>query len=154
MKDDGTLEVSIPEEAEEWKDRCLRIAADFDNYKKRLQQTQEILVKNTQKALLEDFFPIIDGLERALQHSDSSQPQLSEGVEMVHLQFLDTLASHGVHPFESVGHPFNPEYHEALDQIYSEEIPAGCIAYEVCRGYTLNEDLLRPAKVIVSSGQK
>ena len=95
---------------------------------------------------------MVDNLERALSHVEGDTGVLSEGVEMVVKQFCDILASHGVEPIASLGEPFDPHLHEALSHQPSEEYGADVVMEEFERGYRLKDFVLRPSKVVVSSG--
>jgi molecular chaperone GrpE len=134
------------------KDQLLRMAADFDNYRKRsLKEKQEIRQLGI-ASLVQDLLPVIDNLERALQHVENREEPLARGVAMVRKQLEDVLGQYGVTTYASRGMAFNPELHEAIGQEPSDECNAGCVVREVERGYRLHERLLRPARVIVSAG--
>lgn len=141
------------ETAERLKDtheRLLRTAAEFDNFKKRAQKEKEDVQKFGAERLLKDFLPVMDNLERALDHADQHDPkQVIEGVRLVHKLFESTLAKHGVTGFSALGKPFDPGLHEALMQQESDE-PAGTVVAEMARGYKLHDRLVRPAAVVVS----
>jgi molecular chaperone GrpE len=156
MRDSDLMETppTISDDLAACEDRLLRLAADFDNYRKRSQHERVTVVKSAREALLRDFLPIVDNLERALEHMGPDISQFAEGIDLVLNQFLDTLAQHGVRPFDSVGEPFDPRRHEAVGQVQSDQVPAGYVVQELRRGYTLNEDLVRATKVIVSGANQ
>lgn len=133
------------------RDRLLRTAADFENYKKRSKREATAGAKRAEDRVVLDFLPVIDNLERALTHSGSSAEALLDGVKMVHKQFLTMLEKYEIKPFDSVGEPFSPELHEAVQQMPSEE-PAATVCQEIQRGYLRGDRLVRPAMVIVSTG--
>jgi len=135
----------------ETRDRMLRIAADFENYKKRSRREQQDAVRRAEDKLVTEFLPVLDNLERGLTHAEGENGGLLEGMRMVHRQFLSLLEKYEIKPFESIGLPFDPERHEALQQIHSEA-PAGTIAQQLQRGYLRGERLVRPALVVVSLG--
>jgi molecular chaperone GrpE len=131
-------------------DRLLRTAAEFDNFKKRSAKEKEDVQRFGIERLLKDFLPVMDNLERALDHAEQHDPrQVIEGVRLVQKLFETTLAKHGVLGFSALGKPFDPGLHEALMQQESDE-PAGTVVSEMAKGYKLNDRLVRPAAVVVS----
>jgi molecular chaperone GrpE len=131
-------------------ERLLRTAAEFDNFKKRAQREKEDVQKFGIERLLKDFLPVMDNLERALDHAEQhDSSQVIEGVKLVQKLFETTLARHGVQGFSAVGKPFDPSLHEALMQQESDQ-PPGTVVSEMARGYKLNDRLVRPAAVVVS----
>jgi len=131
-------------------DRLLRTAAEFDNFRKRAVKEKEDVQRFGIERLLKDFLPVMDNLERALDHAEQHDPrQVIEGVRLVQKLFENTLAKHGVVAFSALGKPFDPGLHEALMQQDSDE-PAGTVVSEMARGYKLNERLVRPAAVVVA----
>ena len=131
-------------------DRLLRTAAEFDNFKKRAVKEKEDVQRFGIERLLKDFLPVMDNLERALDHAEQHDSrQVIEGVRLVQKLFESTLAKHGVVGFSALGKPFDPSLHEALMQQESDE-PAGTVVSEMAKGYKLNERLVRPAAVVVS----
>jgi molecular chaperone GrpE len=131
-------------------DRLLRTAAEFDNFRKRAVKEKEDVQRFGIERLLKDFLPVLDNLERALDHAEQHDAQqVIEGVRLVQKLFENTLAKHGVVGFSALGKPFDPALHEALMQQDSDE-PAGTVVSEMARGYKLNERLVRPAAVVVA----
>jgi len=143
-------------EASEIKDRWMRAAADLENFRKRAAKEREELQKFANERLLRDFLPVFDDLERALGVLDTVEGggagPVRDGVEMVRKKFIQQLERHGVEPFDSVGEPFDPARHDAIQQAHSNEVEAGCILEELQRGFMLRGRLLRPAMVVVSLG--
>jgi molecular chaperone GrpE len=134
-------------------DRLLRTAAEFDNFKKRAVKEKEDVQRFGIERLLKDFLPVLDNLERALDHAEQHDSrQVIEGVRLVQKLFETTLAKHGVVGFSALGKPFDPSLHEALMQQESDE-PAGTVVSEMARGYKLNDRLVRPAAVVVSKSR-
>ena len=133
-------------------ERELRIAADADNFKKRLQREKEEQVRYANEAVMRDLLPVIDNLERALDHSQagSDQDGLIEGLNMTLKGFLDSLARFGCTPVEAVGTVFNPNFHEAVSQEEASDCEANTVVRELQKGYVLKERLIRPAMVVVS----
>ena len=131
-------------------ERLLRTAAEFDNFKKRALKEKDDTQKFGSERLLKDFLPVMDNLERALDHAAEHDPQkVIEGVRLVQKLFDSTLARHGVVSFSAKGRPFDPTLHEALMQQESEEAP-NTVVGEMAKGYKLNERLIRPAAVVVA----
>lgn len=138
--------------AQQSHERMLRVAADFDNYKRRARKELSEARQQAENSVVVDFLPVVDNLERALAHaSDSAAEGLVDGVRMVLKQFMQTLARYDIEPIESVGSPFDPEFHEAIQQVPSEE-PKGVVVSELQRGYRRGGRLVRPAMVVVSRG--
>ena len=131
-------------------ERLLRVAAEFDNFKKRATKEREDAQKFGIERLLKDFLPVADNLERALDHAEEHDlRQVIEGVKLVQKLLETTLARHGVTGFSALGQPFDPNLHEALMQQESDA-PPGTVVSEMSRGYKLNERLVRPAAVVVA----
>ena len=137
---------------DEARDQLLRMRAEFDNYRKRVARDAERLRKMAAEGLLKDLLPVADNFERALQHGQSDPASLVEGIAMVYKQFVDVLARHGVEPISATGQPFDPNVHDALSRMPSEEHSEDTVSLEYEKGYRLGDIVLRPAKVVVSSG--
>lgn len=131
------------------KEQLLRMAADFENFRKRAAREKTELRRFAAERVLDDFLPVLDNLQRALEHAQADDP-VAEGVRMVAKQFVDTLGQHGVTGFDSIGQVFDPERHEAMSQVPSAEAEPGTVLHEVQKGYMLHDRLLRPAKVVVA----
>lgn len=141
-------------ERDELRNKWLRTEAELDNYRKRVQREAEELRRYQALPLARELLPGLDNLQRALQAAETSKnvEDLVQGVSMVAKQFEDILARHAVEPIRAVGEPFDPNLHEALQQIPSAEHPPMTVVQELERGYTLAGRVVRPSKVIVSSG--
>lgn len=134
-------------------ERLLRTAAEFDNFKKRSQKERDDAAKFGNERLLRDFLPVMDNLERALDHAEQHDlKQVIEGVRLVQKLFESTLARHGVTGFSAVGKPFDPSLHEALMQQESDAAP-NTVLSEMARGYKLHDRLVRPAAVVVAKAR-
>ncbi|WP_093523562.1 nucleotide exchange factor GrpE [Stigmatella erecta] len=133
-------------------ERSLRASADLENYKKRAQKEKEEVQKFGVEKLLKDILPVMDNLDRAMDAAAKTPDFISfqKGVAMTRKSFEDTLGRHGVKAFSAQGQAFDPRLHEAMSQAETAEVPAGHVAYEVLRGYHLNERLIRPAMVVVA----
>lgn len=136
--------------------RLLRSAADFDNFRKRVQREREDTVQYANETILRDLLPVLDNLERAVDAGRSSRESdiLYEGVRMVVQQFHALLDQYGVRRVPGVGDPFDPAWHEAMQQMPSDKYPPGSVLEELQPGYMYRDRLLRPALVIVSSRPK
>lgn len=137
---------------QETEDKLLRLAAEFDNTKKRLEREREISLKYAEENILKDLLPGIDNIERAMEQGreTNSIESLLEGVELTRKGLLATLEKYGVKAIESTGQPFDPNIHEALAMEETDQIEPNLVLREYLKGYLFKERLLRPAKVIVS----
>lgn len=142
----------LMEKVKESHERMLRATADLENYKKRAQKEKDEVMKFGTEKLLKDFLPVIDNFERALEHAKTATDidSLRTGLLMTRKLFEDTLGRHGVKTFTSVGQPFDPRLHEAMQQTETADVPPNTVVMEVVRGYTLNDRLIRPALVSVA----
>jgi len=136
-------------------ERTLRAMADLENFKKRAQREKEEVQKFGAEKLLKDFLPVLDNFDRALEHAKKGADLagLETGVRMVRKLFEDTLGKHGVKGFESVGKPFDPNVHEAMQQMESADVPPNHVLQEIVRGFTLHERLVRPALVVIAKAK-
>jgi molecular chaperone GrpE len=132
-------------------DRLLRTAAEFDNYRKRMDRERRDLADYTAGEAIKDLLPIIDNLERALQAAAQDDP-LRKGVELIHKQMLEMLRKRGVTPIEALGADFDPNVHEAVTHEESDQHREGEVMEELQRGYKVGDRLLRPAMVKVAKG--
>lgn len=138
-------------EAADWKARAYRATADLENVRRRFQKEREELRRFAVEGLLKDMLPIVDNLERAVQHAEQNgQEGLVDGVKMVLRQFQQTLAGKGAEPFEALGQPFDPQLHEAMTEMPTTEFAPGHVASVFQRGWKLNGRLVRPAMVVVA----
>ena len=130
-------------------DRLLRTAAEFDNYRKRVDRERRDLAEYTAADVMSEMLPIVDNLERALAAASDTDP-LRKGVELTLKQMLDMLRKRGVKPIEALGADFDPNFHQAVIHEVSSEHREGEVMEELQRGYLLGERLLRPAMVKVA----
>ena len=131
-------------------DRLLRLAADFENYKKRAAREREEYVALANARLLAELIPVLDDLERALAAAEQHEEgQLEEGVRLVHRSLASLLERHGIELIETDG-KFDPHVHEALLARPSEEAESGAVLDVVQKGYKLGDRVVRPARVIVA----
>jgi molecular chaperone GrpE len=141
---------ALQRERDALQDRLLRTAAEFDNYRKRVERERRELSEYAGADVLMGLLPIIDDLERALQSAGGDADSYRRGVELIHKQMLDLLARRGVKTIDAVGAPFDPRYHEAVIHEASSDHREGEVMAELRKGYTLGDRLLRPAVVKVA----
>lgn len=139
-------------ESEEYQQRLLRTQADFDNFRRRTVKEKEELGKYASAKLITELLPVIDNFERALSSAGESTDASSytKGVEMIFRQLEGVLKAEGLTPMEAEGQPFNPEFHQAIMQVESDEHEEGVVVEVVQKGYLLKDKVLRPAMVKVS----
>lgn len=138
-------------QAEENYDRFLRAQAELENYKKRAEREKNSLAKYGNEELIKAILPVVDNLERALDHPQGENPDgLVEGVKIIYNQLLQVLEKFGLTPIAAVGEPFDPSKHEAMMQVESTDHEPNTVVSELQRGYFLNDRLLRPAMVSVA----
>jgi len=146
---------AIEGEKAEIYDRMLRIAADFDNWKKRARRDQANGEMQAKESVLRDFLEIIDSLERAsLLWADGKEvdaKSVRDGVELVLRQFRSKLERYNVKPMDATGVRFDPRMHEAVSQVPSATVTPGLVLHELQKGYLIGEKLLRPAMVVVAA---
>ena len=143
----------LEKEKADLKDQSLRTHAETENFKKRLTREKEDFAKYSNEKAVKEILPVIDNLERAVDHAKEAGESggLIEGVEMTLDLFQKALERLGVSPVEAVGATFNPERHEAVQQIESADHEPNIVISEFQKGYMLHERLIRPAMVVVSS---
>lgn len=167
VEDEPQEEVKTPEEelesarteVTELRDQLLRVAAESENFKKRMERERLTALKYSGEQIFREILPAVDNLERAIDHVEDADAEtnlaaLLEGVQLTLKSLLGTLEKFEVKPIESVGKPFDPNHQEALTMEASETIPANSVISEFEKGYYYKDRLLRAAKVIVSSGKK
>ena len=140
-------------ERDELYDRLLRQAAEFDNYRKRIDRERQDLSAVLQADVLRDLLPLVDDLERALRApvQPGAEAAFREGIELIHRQLQELLAKRGVVPIEALGADFDPHFHEAVTTETHPDRREGEVVDELVRGYTLGDRLLRPAMVKVAT---
>jgi molecular chaperone GrpE len=139
-------------EVKEAHDRMLRVAADFENYKKRAAREKEELIKFSNEEVIKAILPFVDNLERAVDHSEKARDveSLVEGVKLTIQQLLQALSKFGLSPIESMGKPFDPAFHEAVMVVATDRHQPNHVVEEFRKGYLLHDRLIRPAAVSVS----
>jgi len=142
----------------DYKAKYYYIAAEMDNYRKRMEREKENLLKFGTEKVLTDLIQVVDNFERTIDmlkgDQDSKVKNIVVGLDMVKKQFVDSLAKHGLTEVESLGKDFDPNFHEAMAQEYVEGKKPNEIVKEFMKGYSLNGRLLRAAKVVVASDKQ
>ncbi|MZQ81929.1 nucleotide exchange factor GrpE [Paenibacillus sp. 5J-6] len=139
-------------QAEENYQRLLRVQADFDNFRRRARAEKEDFAKYASLKLIEQLLPIVDNFDRALASSKETKDfdALAKGLDMTYRGMDQLLTAEGLKPIEAVGQPFNPEFHQAVMQVESDEHEEGIVVEELQKGYILKDKVIRPAMVKVS----
>ncbi len=139
-------------EAEEYQQRYLRAQADFDNFRRRTLKEKEDFAKYASAKLVTELLPVLDNFERALatEQASSEAESFIKGVDMIFRQLGQVLEQEGVKPMEAVGQSFNPEFHQAVMTVDTDEYEEGVVVEELQKGYMLKDKVLRPAMVKVS----
>jgi molecular chaperone GrpE len=134
------------------RDQLLRTAADFDNFRKRSRRELGEVEKRAREDLIKDLLPVFDNLERATAHAETATDvkALADGIGLVMRQFLDTLTKIGIERIKAQGEPFDPAFHEAVQQFETSAHPPGTVMHEVQAGYKQGDKLVRPAIVVVA----
>ncbi len=156
-KDQNTTDLenhieSLESENERLKEKLLRLAAEFDNFKKRTDREFKQLQENANAGLINQFLPVLDNLERFLgaAESDEANDSLVNGMQLVYKGFLKVLTDQGLEPIPAVGEDFDPEKHEAIMQRKVEGLDSHIVVEEHLKGYEINGRVIRHSKVIVS----
>ncbi len=155
---DTTGEKSEEEQAEEaeWRNKYTRLQAEFENFRKRGEQRTEQRMAEAKYQILLDMLPLADHLDLAMNHTDTLQDGAARdfvaSIEATRRAFLDTLKRYGVQRIDPAGEPFDPVFHEAIGQMPDEKTPADHVSQVVQAGYREDERVIRPARVLVSSG--
>ncbi len=141
----------LQREKEELRDRLLRTAAEFQNYRSRMERERRELSEYVASEVLLELLPIVDNFERALQTAAPAEAEaFRKGIELIHKQMFDLLRKRGVKPIDAVGADFDPNFHQAVIQEASADHREGEVMEELQRGYMLGDRLLRPAMVKVA----
>jgi molecular chaperone GrpE len=140
-------------QADTYKDLLYRKAAEFENFKKRAENEIASVVKFANESLIGDLLPVLDDFERSLKAAKTSKEfdSLFKGIELIYQKLLKGLEKRGVKSFETVGKEFNVDFHDALLQMPREDVAPHTVLEEIEKGYTLNDKVIRHAKVIVST---
>lgn len=142
----------IKEKVEELEDRIKRQMAEFDNFRKRTEKEKTQMFETGAKSVVEKILPVVDNFERGLQTlaGEEENTPFAEGMNMVYKQLMQELEAIGVKPIEALGQEFNPDFHNAVMQVESEEVESGMIAQELQKGYLYHESVIRHSMVAVA----
>jgi len=143
---------AVEKEKLELKDKLLRTAAEFDNFKKRNDRERLQLIYTATEGLVTELLNVLDDMERSLDHLDEKNDfeSLKNGLELIYKNFNKILEKQGLKAMQSVGEPFDPEKHDALMQTEKKGVESGIILDEHKKGYCLNDKIIRHAQVIVA----
>ena len=140
----------LKEELRREHEMYLRALADYDNYRRRVERDRSTAARSGKREIILSLLDVLDGFDRALQHIGDAPSSVAEGLQAIHRKLLGLLEGQGVTPLQSLGETFNPELHDAIGSIHSEEFEPGAVAEEVQRGYRWGDDVIRPARVRVA----
>ncbi len=146
----------IQHELMEYKDKYLHLLADADNARKRLQKERQELIRYAQEGFVVDFLRPLDNFENALRFAQEMSDEVRNwafGFQMILTQFKDVLAQHNIVAIESIGKPFNPHDHEAIEMVESTQ-PPETVVEECMRGYRMGDRLLRAARVKIAKKEE
>lgn len=157
--DEEIIEISTEEkinqletEVLEFKDKLLRKAAEFENYKRRTENDQMNLLTYAAESFIKKLLPVVDDFERSLQHIEDAQDidAIKQGIKLIYDKLMKVFQEQGVIKIDSVGKHFDVDYHEALMQRADDSVESHTVLDELEKGYTYNDKVIRHAKVIVS----
>lgn len=140
----------LPEDASEWKERCLRTTAEYQNYRTRTQKEKESLGEDVRAETAMRFLPVLDNLERALA-TETGDEAYYKGVELIHRQMLDVLEKLHIHEIKAAGNPFDPNLMEAVMHIENDSLPPNTVTQVFTKGYRMGDRILRHAMVQVAN---
>ncbi|HBV88131.1 nucleotide exchange factor GrpE [Desulfosporosinus sp.] len=151
-----TLEAELTQakaKADEHYNHVLRLQAEFDNYRKRTQKEKTEIIKHSTERLVAELLPVLDNFERAASSAQSNPDfnAFSQGVDMIYRQLQTALGKEGLKPIEAVGQPFDPNLHDAVLRVESDDHSENTVVEELQKGYYLKEKVLRPSMVKVSN---
>lgn len=157
QSDERIKELEI--QASEWQDKFLRKVAEFENYKRRTENDQLNLIKYAAESFVIKLLDVVDDFERSLVHIQDAKDTstIEEGIKLVYNKLLKTLEEQGVKKIESIGQPFDVNFHEAVMQMQNDSVPPHTVLDEIQSGYVYKDRVIRHSKVIVSdesSGEK
>lgn len=143
---------SLEKEVDDYKDRLLRKAAEFENYKRRVENDQLNLLKYAAESLIIKILPVIDDFERSLVHIKDAKDveSIQEGISLVYEKLMKILADQGVKPIEAIGKPFDVHYHEAIMQKKADDVEPNAVIDEFEKGYMYKDRVIRHSKVAVN----
>ena len=146
------MEHDVEKQLLDMKDKYVRLLAEYDNFRKRTAREKEMYIKNAAEDIITEMLPILDNLDRATEHRNdkTTYEDYIKGIALIEQQIREVLARAGLEYIEVAGKPFDPDIHEAVMQIESDEHESGIITAEAEKGYMLSGKVIRFPKVIVS----
>lgn len=144
---------AMKEKIDELEDRVKRQMAEFENFRKRTEKEKAAMFETGAKSVIEKILPVVDNFERGLATipEEEKESAFAEGMEMIYKQLLGELEKMDVKPIPAVGEEFNPDFHNAVMQVESEEFESGVVAQELLKGYTYRDSVVRHSMVAVVS---
>lgn len=144
---------ALKEKIAELEDRVKRQMAEFDNFRKRSEKEKTMMFETGAKSVIEKILPVVDNFERGLASVSAEEKDggFAQGMEMIYKQLMTELEKMEVRPIPAVGEEFNPDFHNAVMQVESEEYETGVIAQELQKGYTYRDSVVRHSMVAVVS---
>jgi molecular chaperone GrpE len=152
VSEENAAVAELQRQADDNHSRYLRAQADFDNFRRRTLKEKEELTQYASLKLITQLLPVLDNFQRALQTSNEGAEgeSFAKGVDMIYRQLSQVLEAEGLKPMDAVGQPFDPELHQAIMQVESEEYEEGIVVEAIQTGYWLKDKVIRPAMVKVS----
>ena len=140
----------LTQELSRERDLHLRVRADFDNYRKRVQRESDSAAQAGKRQLVLALLDVMDDVERALAYANTTPASILVSARVIHQRLTDLLRAQGVVPYPSAGQPFDPALHDAVDVIHTQQATSGVVLDELSRGYRWGDEVLRPARVRVA----
>ena len=142
----------LKEKVEQLQDKCMRQMAEFENFRKRTEKEKSAMFETGAKSVIEKILPVVDNFERGLASvpEEEKDSPFADGMNMIYRQLMTELDNMGVKPIEAVGQEFNPDLHNAVMQVESQEFESGVIAQELQKGYTYHDSVVRHSMVAVA----
>lgn len=142
----------LKEQIDQLQDKCMRQMAEFENFRKRSEKEKSAMFETGARSVIEKILPVVDNFERglaAIPEEEKGSP-FADGMNMIYRQLMTELENMGVKPIEAVGQEFNPDLHNAVMQVESQEFESGVIAQELQKGYTYHDSVVRHSMVAVA----
>jgi molecular chaperone GrpE len=143
--------VQLREERDRYLDQLQRARAEFANFRRRTERERDSQRTAIVRDVVQQILPVLDNLERAVRALAQKDPALADGVDMVRLQLMQVLAGLGLTEVDAVGHPFDPQVHDAIASVPTADYPEGAVVEVVEKGYRIDSELVRAAKVVVAT---
>lgn len=150
-----TPEEILQEKVNELEDKLMRRAAEFENYKKRTARQFDEIIQSANDRIILEFLDVVDNFSRSFDHDneETNVESFKEGVNLIYNQMKGLLEKYDIKPFDAVGQPFNPDIHDAMMQVESDEFDEGTVAMEIGKGYKMGDRVIRHSKVGVAKAK-